>query len=206
MAKLQKKAYHHGNLRQALIDAAVVILRKKGVAGLSLRGLAIQLGVSHGAPYRHFKTKTDLLQAIAITGFQQLGENCRQAQQKFPDDPEKQLFESGMSGIIYVSQNPEVIDLMFGGVLPPHQWGPELKQANDDSINGLFQIIENGKKVGLYGRWDTRELALTALSTVQGLSVFVASGILKSHLGSKRKLRMVAKRVYDILTQGMFVR
>ncbi len=60
--------YHHGNLRQALLDRAIETLGEKGVEGLSLRGLARDLGVSHAAPLRHFATKSDLLNAIAVEG------------------------------------------------------------------------------------------------------------------------------------------
>ncbi|MDX8354107.1 TetR/AcrR family transcriptional regulator [Cognatiyoonia sp. IB215182] len=60
--------YHHGNLRQALLDRAIETLSEKGVEHLSLRALARDLGVSHAAPLRHFATKADLLNAIAIEG------------------------------------------------------------------------------------------------------------------------------------------
>tara|TARA_E500000305_G_scaffold101950_1_gene95897 strand:+ start:2065 stop:2646 length:582 start_codon:yes stop_codon:yes gene_type:complete len=60
--------YHHGNLRQALLERATEILSEKGVEGLSLRGLARDLGVSHAAPLRHFSTKAELLNAIALEG------------------------------------------------------------------------------------------------------------------------------------------
>ncbi len=60
--------YHHGNLRQALLDRAIKTLSEKGVEGLSLRGLARDLGVSHAAPLRHFATKVELLNAIAVEG------------------------------------------------------------------------------------------------------------------------------------------
>ena len=64
--------YHHGNLRQALLTRAIETLSDKGVEHVSLRALARDLGVSHAAPLRHFATKADLLNAIAIEGVQSL--------------------------------------------------------------------------------------------------------------------------------------
>ena len=63
------QAYHHGDLRNALILKALDVLDEKGVAGLSLREIARQTGVGHNAPYRHFKNKTELLEAPRKCGF-----------------------------------------------------------------------------------------------------------------------------------------
>lgn len=65
------KAYHHGNLAQAIIQLAAEIVAEKGVEALSLRGLARDLGVSHNAPSRHFKNKAALLSALATEGWAQ---------------------------------------------------------------------------------------------------------------------------------------
>lgn len=69
----QKKSnYHHGQLRPALIDSALVILKEQGIEALSLRGLAKATGVTQAAPYSHFRDKDELLAAVAETGFQRL--------------------------------------------------------------------------------------------------------------------------------------
>ena len=69
----QKKfKYHHGELRSALIEAAVDILATSGMENLSLRVLARATGVTQAAPYSHFRNKDDLLAAVAETGFQRL--------------------------------------------------------------------------------------------------------------------------------------
>ena len=67
-----KKTYHHGDLRQALITRAVEVIDQSGVADISLRSLARDLGVSHGAPTRHFRNKVGLLEAIALQGVEGL--------------------------------------------------------------------------------------------------------------------------------------
>ena len=66
------RKYHHGALREALLERAVVILGEQGIEKLSLRGLARDLGVSHAAPARHFANKGELLSAIASEGYQRL--------------------------------------------------------------------------------------------------------------------------------------
>jgi AcrR family transcriptional regulator len=70
--RVSSRNYHHGDLKVALIEAAGVLLKEKGIEALSLRTLASEVGVSHMAPYAHFKNKTELFQAIAANGFRSL--------------------------------------------------------------------------------------------------------------------------------------
>ncbi len=77
-------AYHHGNLRAALLERAIAVIETDGVEALSLRSLARELGVSHAAPARHFATKADLLSAIALDGGQRLVASTREAVEAVP--------------------------------------------------------------------------------------------------------------------------
>src|SRR5271170_6310825 len=67
-----KRPYHHANLKQSLLDAAVDLLAEVGSQGFTLREVARRAGVSHNAPYRHFKDKDDLVAAVAAEGFDRL--------------------------------------------------------------------------------------------------------------------------------------
>nr|MDP9179551.1 TetR/AcrR family transcriptional regulator [Gemmatimonadota bacterium] len=67
-----RRPYHHGDLRQALVDAAIELLRKSGPEALTLRGAARAAGVSQAAPYRHFKDRRALVAAVADDGFRRL--------------------------------------------------------------------------------------------------------------------------------------
>ena len=68
------RPYHHGDLRRALIDAAVGVIEHEGLAALSLRDLARRVGVSHAAPVHHFGDKAGLLTAVAAEGFSKLAD------------------------------------------------------------------------------------------------------------------------------------
>src|SRR5215510_14578577 len=72
-------AYHHGNLRQALLDQALIGLRKHGAENSSLRDLARGIGVSQAAPYRHFPDKDSLLAQLAALGYRELAQAMRAA-------------------------------------------------------------------------------------------------------------------------------
>src|SRR5207244_11860231 len=68
----KKRPYHHGNLRQALIDAALELIEERGVSALTLREVARQVGVTHAAPQRHFADRAALVAAVAEQGFRGL--------------------------------------------------------------------------------------------------------------------------------------
>src|SRR6185437_10944983 len=88
---MPERPYHHGNLRRALLDAAERTVRERGVQELSLRELARDVGVSHGAPRRHFPDRQALLDALAETGFTRLGRDLRAAIEGAGDDFETRL-------------------------------------------------------------------------------------------------------------------
>src|SRR6476659_10106990 len=79
LRKMNERPYHHGNLRAALLEQAELTVRERGVEDLSLRELAREIGVSHGAPRRHFSDRQALLDALAQSGFERLGAELRAA-------------------------------------------------------------------------------------------------------------------------------
>ncbi len=81
------RGYHHGNLRQALVDAAVAIIGEEGAAGFQLRAVARRAGVSPAAPYRHFRDKADLLAEVGAEGARRLRVlNLPEVASRFDDD------------------------------------------------------------------------------------------------------------------------
>ena len=80
--KTDSRPYHHGNLRQALLQAAELALEARGATDLSLRELSREVGVSHTSPRRHFADKQALLDALAQTGFQRLDAILAEAAKK----------------------------------------------------------------------------------------------------------------------------
>src|SRR5260370_25513178 len=73
----QKRSYHQGNLKKALLDAAVTLIGEVGPKGFTIREVARRAGVSHNAPYRHFRDKDELLEAVAIEGFERLTDTMK---------------------------------------------------------------------------------------------------------------------------------
>jgi AcrR family transcriptional regulator len=200
---IKKKTYHHKNLRKALVEAAMPMLAQDGVAGLTLRGVARAAGVSHAAPYRHFRDKTDLLEAIAADGYRQLEAGCVKAAKKFADDPLAQFTEAGMAYLFFVVEQAAIAQLMFSGVLSPRDQGEEVRKAAMDAVAALARIIDNGKRAGLYIDRPTDELEFAALACVHGLAMMISGGLILETHWTRSKLRRLGEMVAKTLLQGM---
>ena len=101
--KRPKPPYHHGDLRPAMIEAGLKVLRKEGLHALTLRRVAREAHVSPAAPYRHFSDKQALLAAIAESGFRELHRLLETARAKRPGDPDA----AGQAYLAFALKQPE---------------------------------------------------------------------------------------------------
>ena len=163
--------YHHGDLRNVLLEAAETLLEAQGPAGLSLREVARAAGVSHAAPYRHFRDKAALLQALSRRGFEQLCHAIAQAAAGAIQNPEQQLVEAGVAYVRQAVRHPEMSRLMFAGV----PQGPK-SEACQAAFDVLADIIRDGIARGAFRQRDAEELALSAWTSMHGLAMLAASG------------------------------
>jgi AcrR family transcriptional regulator len=108
-----KTKYHHGQLRDALLAAALTILETEGQEALSLRKIAGIVGVSHAAPAHHFPTMRDLLTGLAGIGFTRFDAAMLQERKKSPPDPISQMRAAERGYLRYAAENPALFRLMF---------------------------------------------------------------------------------------------
>ena len=161
---IARKAYHHGELRESLLRAAEALLEQEGPAGLSLRKVGRQLGVTPGAPYRHFEDKDALLAALATEGFRQLRAAILADQEGAPDGQER-LRRAGVGYLEFASAHPELFRLMFGWM--PTRDVPELCEAGDAAFAAFEGILKDCDEEGLLSR-SVSEAGLLTWSAVHG--------------------------------------
>lgn len=157
--------YHHGNLRNALLEAALVILEREGEAGLGLRDLARAVGVSPAAPYRHFDSRAALLEALAVTGFQRFTRAMEQVAESGPADLSAAM---GKTYVLFALQNRALFRLMFSPQLRRDN-RPGLRMAADAAFATLRHVIGGDLREG-------RVAALAAWARVHGLAVLLLDG------------------------------
>lgn len=111
--RAKKRAYHHGDLRRKLIEAAEAIILERGVDGFTLREAARRAGVSPAAPAHHFKDSKGLLTEVARLGFQEFGDALEAADKRGGKDPARRLNEQGTAYVTFALANPARFQLMF---------------------------------------------------------------------------------------------
>jgi AcrR family transcriptional regulator len=184
-----RDAYHHGDLRPALLDAAVALIGEVGLPALSLRECARRAGVSHAAPYRHFADKEALLLAIAEQGFEWLADAAEAAMAK-RTAPDERLDAYGVAYVRFAAEHPVHHRVMFSASL-----GVTAKEhAGDDRAFDLL-LAAARDVVGDSGA-DPLEAALAAWSLPHGLTMLILDGRIPARLAATPALAEgLARRV-----------
>jgi AcrR family transcriptional regulator len=165
----KKSTYHHGDLRQALIDGAIAIISERDVDSVSLREVARQAGVSHTAPYRHFADKEELLAAVAEEGFNGLTQVLVRANTSKQANPIGELEVCGIAYVEYAIAHSSHYRVMFGAHRGEKDRFPQLEQASKESFRILVNIISEGQAVGVFRADKPLQLAKVVWSLMHGL-------------------------------------
>ena len=163
---MNKKTYHHGDLRTALIEKGIEVISEKGVAALSLRKLAQACGVSEAAPYGHFANKNDLMNAIESHASNKLVTALKKSVEKTGETPEG-LMELGCAFVMFFVHNPTYFGLIYDhlGI----EAGGEHEYEPYDFIFGFMQKVFNN----INHPPELRRLTFFAqFSFIQGLALF----------------------------------
>jgi AcrR family transcriptional regulator len=169
----QRESYHHGDLRQSLIDAAIALIQEGQMAQVSLREVSRRVGVSHNAPYRHFSDRDALLSAVSEQGFQRLQAATAQALVGMSVDGVARLNAIGYAYIQFALTNPAYYRVMFS--LRDCQ-GAGLQQAMQGAFGVLLDVIQSGQERGVFRGEETLLMAEAAWAYVHGISMLVIDG------------------------------
>jgi AcrR family transcriptional regulator len=198
----ERETYHHGDLRQALIAAALELVSEKDIDSVSLREVARRVGVSHAAPYRHFADKETLLAAVAQEGFQMLHHALETVLHKAPFSPLKRLQEIGVAYVDFALQHCTHYRLMFSAYgATSAQQDPELEQAATQAFMVLVNSIKKGQQEGVIRQDDTEQLALAAWSMTHGLAMLLMDGQIPRE--TSQSVTLLSGFITQILIEGL---
>ncbi len=174
----RKKAYHHGDLKNALIAAGADILAKDGVGGLSLRKVAQQAGVSHTAPYAHFADKQALIAAISTDGYRRLYEALAATTQQYADDPARQLVEGAWAYVQFAVNDTDYFKITLSGAIEKEKDYPAFVEISQRSFALLVQIVEACQQAKILKRGPSDLIAVGVWSLIHGfVSLFLEDQI-----------------------------
>jgi len=135
------RGYHHGNLREALIRAALELIAQKGPAGFTFAEAARSAGVSPAAPYRHFRDRDELMANVALRGFQQFEAALNRAWDDGKPDVLAALDRLGKAYLAFAHAEPAYYSAMFEAGIPPDS-SAELRQAGERAFAVLRDVAE----------------------------------------------------------------
>jgi AcrR family transcriptional regulator len=175
---MAQRPYHHGNLRTALLEQAERTVRERGAQDLSLRELARDIGVSHGAPRRHFADRQALLNALAETGFERLGAELRAAADGAGEEFTARLRAIAAAYVRFATDDAALLELMFAG---KHREpaGP-LEAAADQAFSVVLELILQGQAEGALEPGDPERVGLVLFATIQGIVALITAGMVPS--------------------------
>ena len=181
LRKLPKKgeAYHHGDLRQSLLKAALRHLETAGPETLSLRELAQELGVSQAAPYRHFKDRDALIAALSQEGFEIKYQKMRESMLATIDRPVEMFHACARAYLEMALEHPQHFRLMMSGTVCPDENRPELMLAACRSFVLLKIMIRHCQRTGVIAAGDPNHRALQCWALVHGFASLYSAGRLE---------------------------
>lgn len=171
-----KKSYHHGDLKNALIKAGIEILAQEGVGELSLRKVAQKAGVSHTAPYAHFTDKQALIAAISTEGFRLLHGQVVAATHMYADDPARQLMETAWTYVQFALHDPDQFKIMFSSVLEKEKEYPDFVAMSQSNFQQVVVVILACQQAGILRAGPPELMTVTVWGAVHGLIALLLEG------------------------------
>src|SRR6266436_7034876 len=192
-AMRRPKPYHHGHLREVLLQAAIQLIAEVVPAGFTLREVARRAGVSHNAPYRHFPDREDLLAAMAAQGFRELDEAMLEAVRHHRSSVGR-LKSAGLAYVEVALRRPEHFTVMFDAAVSKHKT-PDSAEAAEQAFKTLVSLVKTCQDEGRLPSGDLRQFTLLAWSMVHGVAKLATAKRLPYQ--SREEILKFAKFVID---------
>jgi AcrR family transcriptional regulator len=195
------RQYHHGDLRRALVEAALRTIESEGVRGLTLRAVGGSLGVSRTALYRHFADKEALLSAVAGEGFRTFRLRLLDAWER--EGRGWRGFEAmGLAYVVFAVEHPSHYRVMFGGFVARHPDAGLLREASG-AFQALVDAIVSLQQHELMRADDPVQLARFIWAVVHGIAMLAIDGQLHK---PETDIELLTRFAIERLRTGVIVR
>ena len=199
---LDGSAYHHGDLRAALLTEAAAMIDEGGTSSVTMRAIGRRLGVSRSAPYRHFEDKSALLVAVAAAGFDRLRERLESEGAGAPDAGIERLRQVGEVYVRFALENPGHYRLMYGKEAITREDLPELREVANGLFDELVRIVQSYQRSGTIKRQDPRLQAYVAWGAVHGLASLLIEGQILTAVDVDELIQQTTSTLLDGMRAG----
>lgn len=196
-----RKPYHHGNLRRALLDEALAMIRAEGVDAVTLREIGTRVGVSRTALYRHFADKSALLEAVATEGFRALRQRLVSAW----EDGGRTNDAFRAMGVAYVQfalTNSSHYRVMFGGSVDSRERCGELEVEGAGAFQALVDALLSLQRDGIVLADEPQMMASYVWSLVHGIAMLGVDGQLRDPIAVEALTTYAIERLHTGITRN----
>ena len=200
MKSKSTKSYHHGNLKDALIEEALIVVKSDGVKSITLRELTKKLGTSRSAIYRHYSSKDELIKAVIIAGLEKL-ENTIIPIVKNNDTVLNRFYATGKAYLTFAQDNPNIYRMIFGNeVEQQREESCDIKDENTTKVfHALAALVTEAQEKELFKEGDPILQATYIWSSMHGLANLYIDG----HLHIKDNIDELYELSFDTIINGM---
>jgi len=193
---MKKDLYHHGNLKEDLIQISFDVIQNEGIESLTLKKLSEKTGTSRSAIYRHFKSKEDLVETILLSGFDHFDSIIAPVFCDKKIDLLDRFYKSGRLYIEFAKENPNLYKLIFGKRYSHIR--ESLRSINDDeclAFNALKNALIEGQECGVFKEFDPHSQAIVIWASLHGISSLIVNGFMD--------VETIYEDVYDTMFENM---
>jgi AcrR family transcriptional regulator len=186
---MPRTTYHHGDLKNALIEAGIDILSREGVGALSLRKVARKAGVSHAAPYAHFADKQALVAAISTDGHEKIYRRIVGIVEQYPDDPLRQLVETAWAYAEFGFEEPDLFRITFSGVVERERDYPDLVEMAGKNMGLVRALVKRCQAADILEPGEPDLVTVGVWGLVHGFVSLVQQGQVSHSVLDRYSLR-----------------
>jgi AcrR family transcriptional regulator len=200
----RRASYHHGNLRQALIEAALEMIEEGGPENVTVREAAKRAGVSSGAPFRHFPTKTALMTAVAEQAMHRFRAEIVRALNKAPaDDPLARFIAIGTAYLRWAIRNPTHFQIISNRGLIDFEGSEVLRRDNEDVRELMEGLLLEAQRRRQLRSDDLTHIQIAGRALVYGLARMYIDGHFQQWGVAGQKPEDVIQTVLDLFAAGL---
>ncbi len=197
----EKSPYHHGDLKNALIEAGIDILAREGVGALSLRRVARRAGVSHAAPYAHFADKQALVAAISTQGYIKLYQRLQRAIREHEGDPLRQLVETAWAYVELAVSDSAHFKVTLSGLVEREHDYPAFVEVSQQSLALVVELVRVCQGAGILRPGPPDLLAVSVWGLVHGFAMLILEGQVSHALLERYSLKEMLVFALGQITQ-----
>jgi AcrR family transcriptional regulator len=199
-----RRRYHHGNLREALIEATLRLIEESGPERVTVREAASRAGVSSGAPFRHFPTRTALLTAVAEESMARLRwEIATALDQAADDEPLARFYALGTTYLRWASRNPAHFRVISDRSLVDVEGSESLRRDNAEIRELMDRLLAEAQRGGLLRAVDGTLAPVAARALIYGLARMYVDGHLSQWGGEPEAVERQMEATLHLFAEGL---